>query len=93
MVFVDIFLILSLFLLTIPLVAGYYAHTRGRSFWLWFFMGLFFPVLAHFILALLPNKINVFEKELEELRLRLGVMGTVPDKTEKRKKPNLREKE
>lgn len=93
MVFVDVFLVLSLFLLTIPIVAGYYAHTRGRSFWLWFLLGLFFPILAHFVLAFLPNKTNVFEKELEELRLRLGIMGTVPDKTEKRNKPNLREKE
>lgn len=89
MVFVDVFLILSMFLLTIPAVCGYYAYSRGRSFWLWFLLGACLPVVAHLILVFLPDKTNVFEKELDELRLQLGVLGTVADKTANRKVDKL----
>jgi hypothetical protein len=84
MLFFDFFIIIALFFLTIPLVAGYYAYTRGRSFWFWFVMGTFLPVFAHLVLALLPrikDEKAEFEEELSQMRLELGVTGTFDEKT------------
>ena len=67
------------------MVSGYYAYTRGRSFWAWFVMGAFFPVIAHVALLFLPKLINenaAFEDELELMRLELGVVGTLTEKTD-----------
>lgn len=36
--------------------AGYIARNRGRSFWGFFVLGLFFPVIAIIIAACLPNR-------------------------------------
>lgn len=88
MLFVDFFIIIALFFLTIPIVSGYYAYTRGRSFWLWFVLGTFFPVIAHVALLFIPKKIDEFvefENELNQMRLELGVVGTVTDKTNNHK--------
>jgi hypothetical protein len=65
-----------LFWLSIPLVCGYYASTRGRSFWLWFFLGAFLPVLSYLILAFLPDQSKPSLKELDELRMQYSMMGT-----------------
>ncbi|MEM7549655.1 MAG: hypothetical protein AAF363_08270 [Bacteroidota bacterium] len=47
------FLLLGLaFYLSFPLVAGYFAHSYGRSFWLWFAIGCFLPVISYGILLL-----------------------------------------
>ncbi len=51
--FIDIAFIGLAFYLSIPLVSGYFAHCYGRSFWLWFVLGTFFPVVAHVLLAFL----------------------------------------
>jgi hypothetical protein len=88
MIFLDVFIILTLFFLTIPAVCGYYAHSRGRSFWFWFVVGTFLPVIAHLILLFLPkitNEEDDFEKELAELRLQLGIAGTLSEKNENAK--------
>ncbi|MGK7397570.1 MAG: hypothetical protein ACNS62_23535 [Candidatus Cyclobacteriaceae bacterium M3_2C_046] len=50
--FLDILLILAVFYLSIPALAGYFAASYGKSFWFWFFYGLIFPVIAHFHLLL-----------------------------------------
>ncbi|MCA6074493.1 hypothetical protein [Fulvivirga sedimenti] len=50
---VDIVLAIVAFYLMIPLVAGYFAYSYGRSFWLWFAISTFLPVITHFILIAL----------------------------------------
>lgn len=67
-----------LFLLSIPLICGYFAYTRGRSFWLWFVLGLFLPGIAHLILVCLPDKSDPLEKELENIRIENGLLSTKP---------------
>ena len=44
-----------LFLLSIPIITSRLARRLGRSPLLWFFLGLVFPVIATFILFLLPD--------------------------------------
>ncbi len=88
MIFLDAFIIMTLFFLTIPAVCGYYAHSRGRSFWFWFAIGTFLPVIAHIILLFLPkitNEADDFENELATLRLELGIAGTLSEKNENTK--------
>lgn len=50
---VDIVLAALAFYLSIPLIAGYFARCYGRSFWLWFVLGTFLPVITHFVLIAL----------------------------------------
>ena len=38
------------FYLAIPGIAGYCAKSYGHSFWKWFILGMFFPIITHFIL-------------------------------------------
>ncbi len=47
---VDVILMGLAFYLAIPFIAGYCAKSYGRSFWLWFILGAFLPVLTHFLL-------------------------------------------
>ena len=51
----DIFLLIFLFYLSIPTVVGYFAHCYGRSFWLWFGITCFLPILSHIVLYVLVN--------------------------------------
>lgn len=74
----DFALMGVLFLLSIPLICGYFAYTHGRSFWLWFCLGLFLPGIAHLILVCLPDKSNPIEKELENIRIENSLLGTRP---------------
>lgn len=64
--FVDIALIGFAFFLSIPLVNGYFAHCYGRSFWLWFILGTFFPIIAHIALAILCLPRGRKDKQLKE---------------------------
>ena len=50
---VDIVLAVIVFYFMIPTVAGYFAHCYGRSFWLWFTISTFLPIITHFILIAL----------------------------------------
>jgi len=50
---VDLVLAVVAFYFMIPLVAGYFAHSYGRSFWLWFTISTFLPIITHFILIAL----------------------------------------
>jgi len=45
-----------LFLLSIPLITSNMAKRVGRNPKLWFFIGLLLPVIATFILFLMPDK-------------------------------------
>jgi hypothetical protein len=73
--FIDIFLIVLLFLLLVPFPCGYYAHTHGRSFWLWVLLGTLLPVISYFILLLLPDRTNPVEAEIDELKIRHSLLG------------------
>ena len=53
---IDVALVLLAFLLSIPAITGYFAHCYGRSFWKWFVIGCFLPVIAQVILAFLCHK-------------------------------------
>jgi Na+/melibiose symporter-like transporter len=45
-----------LFLLSIPIITSRLAKRMGRNPILWFFLGLCLPVIATFILFLLPDR-------------------------------------
>lgn len=34
----------------LPLTTGYCAYSYGRSFWLWFGLGLVLPIVSYFVL-------------------------------------------
>ncbi len=42
---------------------GYLAICKGRSFWLWFTIGLFLPIVSLFILFFLTDKPVVINPE------------------------------
>lgn len=52
----DIFLLIFLFYLSIPAVVGYFARCYGRSFWLWFAVTCFLPIISHVILYILVSR-------------------------------------
>ncbi|MCS7005212.1 MAG: hypothetical protein NZM38_07790 [Cytophagales bacterium] len=74
--FVDFALVGLVAALMIPTLSGYYAYTHGRSFWLWFGLGICFPVVSYIILLILPDKSDNAEAEIQKLRLQLGLLGT-----------------
>ncbi|RPD44557.1 hypothetical protein DNI29_20710 [Hymenobacter sediminis] len=48
--FVDL-LIGGIFAMSLlPITTGYCAYSYGRSFWLWFALGIFLPIISYFIL-------------------------------------------
>ena len=53
---IDLALVMLAFLLSIPAITGYFAHCYDRSFWKWFAIGCFFPVIAQVVLAFLCYK-------------------------------------
>ena len=76
---IDILLFMVAAVLAVPAICGYYAFTRGRSFWLWFFIGCILPVFSYFILIMLPDKTDPADTDLEQMRIDLGILGTVSD--------------
>ena len=50
MPFIDVLLMMVAALSFIPIVTGYCAHSRGRSFWLWFALGCVLPILSFLLL-------------------------------------------
>jgi len=60
-------------------MGAYYAHSRGRSFWAWYVICFFLPVISFFILIFLPDKSEPLERELQDIRIKHGLLGTVPD--------------
>ena len=67
--------------MSIPLVGAWYASSRGRSFWTWYFIGLFLPVISFVILLCMPDIHNPIEKELQSIRIKnkmLGLKSEVP---------------
>lgn len=80
--FFDLFFFVLAFLMSIPLVGAWYASSRGKNFWLWYFIGLFLPVISFVILLCLPDEKNPIEKELQQIRINqkmLGLKNETPD--------------
>ncbi len=84
---VDIVLAVVAFYFSIPLIAGYFAYSYGRSFWLWFTISTFLPIITHFILFILvymdervtaKNKLNRRERA-ESDRLVKELIDSVPE--------------
>ena len=44
MLFVDMMFVVALAISFIPILTGYCAQSRGRSFWLWFALGWLLPL-------------------------------------------------
>ena len=53
---IDVAFLMLAFLLSIPAITGYFAYCYGRSFWGWFVIGCFFPVIAQVVLALVCHQ-------------------------------------
>jgi hypothetical protein len=75
---IDALFFICLLLLAFPLVGGHFAESRGRSFWTWFFVCTFLPVVGYFILICLPNLANPLEKDLEKIRIKNKLLGINP---------------
>lgn len=91
---VDIVLAIAAFYFSIPLIAGYFAYSYGRSFWLWFTISTFLPIITHFILFTLvyfderttsKSKLNRRER-VESDRLVKELIESIPE-IKKDKKP------
>jgi len=52
----DFILIPIAFYFTIPGVAGYSASSYGRSFWKWFILATFLPIITHLVLYFLIKR-------------------------------------
>ena len=50
MLFVDMLFVVALAISFIPILTGYCAQSRGRSFWLWFALGWLLPLGSFFLL-------------------------------------------
>jgi hypothetical protein len=67
MLFVDMILAVVVAISFIPILTGYCAHSRGRSFWLWFALGWLVPLASFFLLVAL-----IAREELDPGRRLLG---------------------
>ena len=50
MLFIDMLFVVAVAISFIPILTGYCAHSRGRSFWLWFVLGWVLPIASFFLL-------------------------------------------
>ncbi|HHP7242856.1 MAG TPA: hypothetical protein ACFCUD_14360 [Cyclobacteriaceae bacterium] len=88
----DFLLIFIAFYLTIPFVCGYFAISYNKPFWIWFALGLFLPVIAHFILyfvvtyELKNNKPKVLLTKAEHEHISGLIDGLIADPSIKKKK-------
>jgi hypothetical protein len=67
MLFVDMLLVAISF---IPIMTGYCAASRGRSFWLWFALGWLLPIVSFLLLFALiaRDELNPGRRLLGEAR-------------------------
>ncbi len=88
----DFFLLVLAFYLSIPGVVAYAAASYGRSFWFWFAMGVFLPIVSHIWLGVLITRdirrkklialmkkedIEYMEEEIRNLDLHSGSLRGV----------------
>lgn len=50
---IDLFAAFLAVVLLVPFLTGYAGYTHGRSFWLWFTLGLVLPVVSLGVLTIL----------------------------------------
>jgi hypothetical protein len=62
--------VVALALMMVALLSGYCARSHGRSFWLWFGLGLVLPMVSYFVLfgLLLHQQLNQGQRLLNEAR-------------------------
>ncbi|GAA3990349.1 hypothetical protein [Hymenobacter antarcticus] len=70
MLFIDMLFVVALAISFIPILTGYCAHSRGRSFWLWFALGWLLPLVSFFLLFALiaRDELNPGRRLLAEAR-------------------------
>lgn len=70
MLFVDMLFVVAVAISFIPILTGYCAHSRGRSFWLWFVLGWALPLVSFFLLFALiaRDELNPGRRLLGEAR-------------------------
>ena len=70
MPFIDIILVMAVAISFIPILTGYCAQSRGRSFWLWFALGWLLPLASFFLLFALiaRDELNPGRRLLGEAR-------------------------
>ena len=81
MLFVDMLFVVALAISFIPILTGYCAHSRGRSFWLWFELGWVLPLASFFLLFSL-----IAHEELNPGRRLLGEARQILREADKRAK-------
>ena len=70
MLFIDMLFVMAVAISFIPILTGYCAHSRGRSFWLWFVLGWVLPLVSFFLLFALSarDELNPSRRLLAEAR-------------------------
>lgn len=70
MFFLDMLFMVAVSISFIPILTGYCAQTRGRSFWLWFALGWLLPLASFFLLFALiaRDELNPGRRLLGEAR-------------------------
>ena len=70
MLFVDMIFVMVVAISFIPILTGYCAQSRGRSFWLWFALGWLLPLVSFFLLFALiaHDELNPGRRLLGEAR-------------------------
>lgn len=48
--FVDLVIAGMFAMMLVPLITAYCAYSYGRSFWLWFALGMVLPIISYFVL-------------------------------------------
>ena len=89
---IDIAFLMLAFLLSIPAITGYFAHCYGKSFWRWFAIGCFLPVIAQVVLALLchrdarkeQRRKSVFISRYEDEQMHRKIHEVLQQSSEKR---------
>lgn len=80
---VDLLFVVFAFMMVIPLVTGYFAYSYGHSFWLWFVIGCFLPVVANILLLIMiknyekKRKYNSFLTQYEDQQMTLLIEGEI----------------
>ena len=79
MLFIDMLFVVAVSISFIPILTGYCAHSRGRSFWLWFVLGWVLPLVSFFLLFALiaRDELNPGRRLLGEARQEGCVDGVV----------------
>lgn len=72
--FVDLVVAGMFAMLLVPLITGYCAYSYGRSFWLWFALGLVLPIVSYFVLfaLILRQQLDHGQRLLNEAKALLA---------------------